>query len=338
MEINKETNGGGEHNALLLIEQIVNSIKHLEQIRGSNVIVYVGQDKAPFPKPIEDEDISMLFHCLEQIGHVDTLDLVLHTYGGNVVYAQKMSLLLRAYSQCFNVLIPYKARSAGTLLCLGSNNIIMSVLAELSPLDPQIHTATSTGGPTTISSEDLHSFVQMAETWFHVNMEDQGMHLLKLLCEHFFPTSLASFFRAEALVKTLALELLRFHLPSVEEQQRESIVTKLVNGYHSHTCAINREESEKIGLNITKPTHEEDQCTQHILHSCERFLQVGSTDMQKQMIDGIIATKHLYAYHIVEWQPEVVPSAGPGGSNPTPSITTRSRRSSRWEIVSSEKH
>lgn len=49
------------------------------------------------------------------------------------------------FTKTFNVIIPDYAKSAATMLALGSDKMLMGYLAELGPIDPQIRTTT---GPT----------------------------------------------------------------------------------------------------------------------------------------------------------------------------------------------
>ena len=44
--------------------------------------------------------------------------------------------MIREYCDTFSVLVPYKARSAATMIALGADEIVMSDLSELSPIDP----------------------------------------------------------------------------------------------------------------------------------------------------------------------------------------------------------
>src|SRR5215472_2419380 len=108
-------------------------IAELEQLRQSRVILYLGQDQGQNPHLISGDDVLPLYQCLRRAERVDRLDLVLHTTGGKLVSAHRLWQLLRAYGDHLSVLVPYMARSAGTLLCLGAQEIVMGPLSELSP-------------------------------------------------------------------------------------------------------------------------------------------------------------------------------------------------------------
>ena len=44
--------------------------------------------------------------------------------------------LIREFDKDFEVLVPYRCHSSGTLTALGAKRIVMDQLSELSPIDP----------------------------------------------------------------------------------------------------------------------------------------------------------------------------------------------------------
>ena len=63
---------------------------------------------------------------------------MLTTYGGDVNVAYRIARLMQKYSENFILSIPITCKSAGTLIALGANSIIMSDFAEIGPLDVQL--------------------------------------------------------------------------------------------------------------------------------------------------------------------------------------------------------
>ena len=70
----------------------------------------------------------------------EDVDLLLHTGGGDIDAAEKLVVMLRQKvgTGRLRVVIPDFAKSAGTLMSLGADVIIMSDTSELGPIDPQI--------------------------------------------------------------------------------------------------------------------------------------------------------------------------------------------------------
>lgn len=106
--------------------------------RGSPsiLICYVGDQTQ-----IERDDILGFVELLHNIPDGSAVDLMLHTSGGDVDAAEKLIGLVRKKvgdNAPLRVIVPDSAKSAGTLMALGANRIVMSDCSELGPIDPQI--------------------------------------------------------------------------------------------------------------------------------------------------------------------------------------------------------
>jgi len=54
--------------------------------------------------------------------------------------AERMIQVCRSYSGSdFEAIVPARAKSAATMVCLGSDRILMSPTSELGPVDPQVY-------------------------------------------------------------------------------------------------------------------------------------------------------------------------------------------------------
>jgi len=65
---------------------------------------------------------------------------MINSPGGNADVAEKMIRMCRQRFQTFNIIVPDYAKSAATMIALGSDKIMMGYLAELGPIDPQLRT------------------------------------------------------------------------------------------------------------------------------------------------------------------------------------------------------
>src|SRR3990170_4401767 len=111
-------------------------IKALEDLRKSRAICYVTGDRAPFTTKIASDAVPLFEKHLRKIGKCNTLSLFLYTRGGDILAPLSIVKLLRNYCQMLEVIIPYHAHSAGTLLALGANKIVMGKMGELYPTKP----------------------------------------------------------------------------------------------------------------------------------------------------------------------------------------------------------
>ncbi len=315
---------------LLLDEQLT----ALEDLRGGRVIVYFGEDRAPFPKAIEDDDIPVLYECLQSMGPAPCINLVLHAFGGRVNASRKLILLLRDFAQHVCVLVPYKARSAGTLLSLGADQIVMTALAELSPIDPQIPASGDgpAGSPGLISVEDIRAFRRIAEEWFGLQTEEARRQVFSMLGERFFPTSLSTFFRADQQIRQIADELLSYQLDATDAATRQRIVHQLVSGYYAHDYAINRAEAARLGLNVHAAVGQEEALLWQIWKRCREYVGSMHPDSAEH-IDAIIASTNFTALHMVR---HIEYTSPPGSSLSGSGQIQRSIRmiaDAHWQIV-----
>src|SRR3972149_4773425 len=117
---------------------IKDAIVQVEKIRKSTVISYMASQNAL----VGPEDAGLLVDTIEMIlpeaRKFDRLDLFLHSPGGFLDSAYKIIRICKEYSNEFNIIVPLAAKSAATVICLGANEIVMTVFAELGPIDPII--------------------------------------------------------------------------------------------------------------------------------------------------------------------------------------------------------
>ncbi len=309
------------------------ALRRLEDLRGGRAVLYVAEDRPP-AKAIDEEDTLVLYELLRRCGPQRRLDLVLHQFGGRVNASRKIALLLRSYAAQLHVLIPYKARSAATVLALASDQIVMGPLAELSPIDPQIAASGEPppGAPGLMSVEDVRAFRRMAEDWFGLRREEHAMQVFSILSQRLFPATLGNFFRADQQIRLIADELLRFHLPEAAVEERRQVVQQLVSGYYAHDYSITREEAQGLGLRVQAASAPEENLLWEIWQGCRLLFETPGLAVQAadETVDGVIASADFTAVHVLRWA-EVQPPAGPPGARPA--RPARMPVEARWRIL-----
>jgi len=316
------------------ILEVAAMLAELEKLRHSRVLLYVERDRGPFSHQISEEDIPPLTACLRQHERVERLDLVLHTTGGSIPVAHWLCHLLHTYGKYVSVLVPSKARSAGTLLCLGAHEIVMGPFAQLGPVDPQMgqRTSSASGNPSMIAAEDIRAFPHMAKTWFGIEESQQNIHLLQQLCEHIFPTTLTALFRAEEQVKATTEQHLRLHLPKASPEQRNAIAEYFLHGCYSHDYIITRDDAKEIGLGVTFPSQQEEDLLWRIWEACSRdILSPPGLRMpgeQGQQITALIASTDFLARCRVS-----MTSMQDGSEAEGPQRPARLLMEKQWEII-----
>ncbi|OFX15539.1 MAG: hypothetical protein A2Z18_07220 [Armatimonadetes bacterium RBG_16_58_9] len=113
----------------------------LEQDFGRPVVTFF--TSFSYPVQIEDADADMLEGVLRTLHLTKGLALCINSPGGDGLAAERIINVCRNYSGTgeYWVIVPGKAKSAATMVCLGASKIIMSATSELGPIDPQVTTA-----------------------------------------------------------------------------------------------------------------------------------------------------------------------------------------------------
>ena len=167
-------------------------IKQIEKERNSAVICYITGDKNQFSAKIGDDVIPIIFRHLELIGNRNNIDLLLYTRGGDMVTPIRIVKIIRSFCKKFSILIPYRAHSAGTLIALGADEIVMTKLAELTPVDPTTghpfnpRDPVDQKKPIPISVEDITSYFLLAKDKIKIK-EDKMAEIYDNLTKHSYP-------------------------------------------------------------------------------------------------------------------------------------------------------
>lgn len=257
---------------------------------------------------VSEETIPPLYECLSHLGHVDSLDLIIGTAGGSVTVARQVAVLLRQFTNNLTIVVPHMAKSAGTLICLAADELILGALAELGPIDAHMGTSQQpvNDAPGLVSAEDVRLFRSMASDWFGVDRDEDRLQVLALVSQRIFPASLAAFYRYDKLARDIASELLEYQLPGLERAElRHRIVDKLVSGYHSHDYPILRDDIQELGLRAVRASPSLEGLLWRISQvmrpsATERFTNDGS-----ERVVGAIGGLGLMAEHVVRQSPDL---------------------------------
>ena len=110
-------------------------ITQIQDCTGRTLICFVSGNKCV----IDDDDIMPFVDLLHNVQPNHDVDLLLHTKGGSVDAAEKLMGMLRSLvgTAKLRIIVPDFAKSAGTLMVLGADSVVMSDMSELGPIDPQ---------------------------------------------------------------------------------------------------------------------------------------------------------------------------------------------------------
>lgn len=229
----------------------------LEKDRGSTVITFVTGDRRGLETKISPEVIDLFLHHLDRIGVTDKLTLFLYTRGGDTLAAWSLVNLLRIFTDKLEVIVPSKAHSAGTLICLGADAIMMTKQAALGPIDPSVHTplnpqipGAAANAKVPVSVESINGFIEFARQSLGADADLSQVFLHLAASVH--PLVLGDAFRARSQIRMLASRLLS--RDGRTKKEIDKILSFLCSESGSHDYTINRREArDQLALPVVNP-------------------------------------------------------------------------------------
>jgi hypothetical protein len=233
----------------------------LEKARNSKVLCFVTGDRPGLETQIHPEVYDFFVNHLDLIGVVPKISLVLYTRGGSTLAAWSVVNLVRQFCDEFEVLVPSKAHSSGTLICLGANKVIMTKQATIGPIDPSVNTALNPpvpGAPPAakfpVSVEALNGFIDFCKD--KAGLDPAGLsNVIVKLADHVHPLVLGEVHRSKSQIQMLAKKLMNYHSKSKPEVI-DAVVKFLCSESGSHDYTIHRREAISLGLPVEKPSVE----------------------------------------------------------------------------------
>ena len=226
---------------------------NLESRRNSKVVVLFLGDRANLETQVAFDVIPLLNDHLVRGSPSRKVDLVLYTRGGLTLAGWGIVNLIREFCEEFNVLIPSKALSAGTLIALGADHVYMSRMGQLSPIDPAVN---SPHGPKIgvpgqpmqatlpISVEDVAGFLDLARNEAHLSDEDSMLRVFEQLSSHVNPLALGAVYRSREQIRMLARKLLQSRKTPIE--RIDQIIQILTRDLGSHDYLIGHNEARGL--------------------------------------------------------------------------------------------
>lgn len=261
-------------------------------------------------------ELQHLLQLRQALGkcYFDEIDLVIHSAGGNIHVAYQVIELLRCHTKKINACVPLYAKSAATLLCLGSDEIVVDILAQLGPLDPQIYEERR-GGKTELTSalnpfktlEQLQRFsletldiaAKMIVLRSGMDLDECLKHAIEFvrgttdpLFAKLNPEKLGEYSRALAVGSEYGDRLLR-RFTAWDENRRKKVLEQFVHGYPSHDYIIDFHELDELGFNVSLFSEEESIFVEHfieIIVTGETIVAlIIPTNLQDQETDSLEA-------------------------------------------------
>lgn len=232
-------------------------LRNIEEQRDTRAILYITGDRQGLETRIGQDVIDLFVDHLDELGPVQKISLILYTSGGSTSAAWNLVNLLHMFCDEFEVIALGKCMSAGTLISLGADRIVMTKQATLGPIDPSIQhplgpsiPGASPDARADVSVEAVNGYLDAIKESGR-DKEFQARALLDL-SDKVHPLVLGQIFRSRQQIRDLAQRLIVKH--TKESNKATQIIDFLCSESGSHDYTINRREAEVLGLHIEKCT------------------------------------------------------------------------------------
>jgi len=225
-------------------------LEKIKEIRKRPIISYVTSIRPFLSSQMAADAIPFIINQIEAAEESNEVDFVIISNGGDSITAQRIINLLREKYKKINVLIPYVAYSAATILAFGGDALIMHKYSNLGPVDPQITTRKPNDKGTLnniqFGSEDVKYFIDFLRNDVKIKNGHISPTLLSLVNEA-GPLAIGFSKRSQQLSLDLSKKLLKLH---INDKKKIKAITQRFNTSYNHSYAISRTEAKEIGLNI----------------------------------------------------------------------------------------
>lgn len=293
--------------------QTQNLIKQIEKARNSKVITYITSDRqGPVNARIAMDIIPIVSAQLRKIGRVPKIDLFLYSSGGDTMVPWRLVSMIREYCDTFSVLIPYKAHSAATMISLGADEIVMTDLSELSPIDPSTANVFNPGDPANpqnkipISVEDVMAYFDLAKSKFGIKSDAELAKIFNKFVEanpQIHPLALGNVNRIHNLIRMLAKSLLKSHKKKMSNEEIATIVDYFTEKLYSHQYFIGRREArEDLGLkNVINADNDLSKLIAELYEEYKKEMGLGANwNAETELGDGRAINTKVYKLAAIE--------------------------------------
>jgi len=261
-------------------EERATLIKELQKTRDNTVVIcYATGTKPNLGYQIADDSIRLIYEHLESLdkNSKPKIDLFLYSGGGSGTVPWRLVNLIREYTSNFEVLIPYKAYSAATLIALGADKIWMHPMGELGPVDPKVsneyNPIDKNGRPVGINVEDVASYIALIKD-SGITDQKELIQGLSILATNVHPLALGNVHRFYSQARMMGKKLLLLHMSKKQTKKIQNIVDHLTAKLYYHGHPINRQEAKELGLKVEKPKKETEELMWRLYLEYEKELDL----------------------------------------------------------------
>jgi len=230
---------------------------------------------------------------------IPRLDLFLYSAGGDSSVPWRVVSLFREFADEFNVLVPYRAYSAATMIALGADSVVMGRKAELGPIDPTVSNDFNPLDPVTktkrlgISVEDVISYFNLVKDKAGLVDQPQVAQAFDALTKLVHPVALGNVNRHYSFIRMVATKLLACHKRPPSEETIEEIVRNLIERIYFHGHGIARKEAKELKLDVVEPKRELEELMWKLYLEYEDALQLTRPFNPEDVLDSVGTDEHV---------------------------------------------
>jgi ClpP class serine protease len=243
---------------------------------------------------ISDAVMPGLMTAVNKLDKSKGLDLILHTPGGEINATEQIVFYLRKiFDGNIRAIVPHLAMSAGTMIALACQKIVMGLHSNLGPIDPQV-------GGGAAAHAILEEFNRVQELFKSSPKEAQVW--LPIL-QKYTPTLIGACEKAIKLSETMVKSWLATGM-FADAKNPETSAKKIVSalGSHAQTLSHGRhitiEQAQELGLKI-EPLEDNEKLQDAVLsvHHCYNitFSMSQAVSIIENQLGNCFANLHVQA-------------------------------------------
>ncbi len=220
-------------------------------LKADAYIAYVTSSREPatgFGGAVNRDILPQLARQLKDMGKKNKLLLLIHTNGGDLFAPWPIVSLLREYCSELEVVVIDRALSAGTLISLAADKIVMNPNSFLSPIDPQAQLVMN-GQVQNVEVEDVTGYIEFIKNRVGLSGGAGLEKAVEALTNQIPATAIGSLNRTYALIRSLASKMLNTRKEKLDTATEKQVIENLTEKLFSHNHLISRNEAKtQVGL------------------------------------------------------------------------------------------
>ena len=233
----------------------------------------------PHEATIEVEDIRILYRHLRQHGltpdnPLQSLNIVLHTSGGDANASYRLAQLLRDFTSKATFVIPEYAYSGGTTITLAGDRIVLSHCAVLSPIDvglgqvyDELEESDEGERLEPVAMDHYIDMAVNAKVQIESALQEHGLSGAASAADEALMTAMvdnpenamriAKFYRQRNIAETYARQLLEnYMLKDANPQRVNKVINGLITQSPDHEFDLDYHLCSEIGLVVDEANQE----------------------------------------------------------------------------------